>query len=130
MAMWYVCRTGTTMIRGIVATRYQYITGRDDMDVMETIQTILAVCGGISVVGGAAAVIKKWIAPAVKLNDRVKVLEEHDKNDFQAIQDIKERDGLIMEALINMLNSQISGNNLEQLKKTRDKLISYLSKQQ
>lgn len=100
------------------------------MDVMETIQTILAVCGGISVVGGAAAVINKWIAPAVKLNDRVKVLEEHDKNDFQAIQDIKERDGLIMEALINMLNSQISGNNIEQLKKTRDKLISYLSKQQ
>ena len=91
------------------------------MDVMDTIQTILAVCGGISVVGGAAAVIKKWIAPAVKLNDRVKVLEEHDKNDF---------DGLIMEALINMLNSQISGNNIEQLKKTRDKLISYLSKQQ
>ena len=118
------------MIRGIQGTRYQYITGRDDMDVMETIQTILAVCGGISVVGGAAAVIKKWIAPAVKLNDRVKVLEEHDKNDFQAIQDIKERDGLIMEALINMLNSQISGNNIEQLKKTRDKLISYLSQQQ
>ena len=52
------------------------------MDVMETIQTILAVCGGISVVGGAAAVIKKWIAPAVKLNDRVKVLGDNDTNDF------------------------------------------------
>ena len=35
-----------------------------------------------------------------------------------------------MEVLINMLNSQISGNNIDQLKKTRDKLISYLSKQQ
>lgn len=100
------------------------------MNIMDTIQTILAICGGISVVGGAVTVVKKWIAPAVKLNNRVKVLEEHDKNDFQAIQDIKERDGLIMEALINMLNSQISGNNVDQLKKTRDKLISYLSKQQ
>jgi hypothetical protein len=100
------------------------------MGVIDIIQTILAICGGISVIGGAVAVVKKWIAPAVKLNDRVKVLEDHDKNDFQAIQDIKERDGLIMEALINMLNSQISGNNVEQLKKTRDKLISYLSQQQ
>lgn len=100
------------------------------MNIMDTIQTILAICGGISVVGGAVTVVKKWIAPAVKLNNRVKVLEEHDKNDFQAIQDIKERDGLIMEALINMLNSQIFGNNVDQLKKTRDKLISYLSKQQ
>ena len=99
------------------------------MDVMETIQAILAICGGISVVGGAAAVIKKWIAPAVKLNDRVKVLEEHDKNDYKELQDIKERDGLIMEALINILNSQISGNNTDELKKTRDKLISYLSEQ-
>lgn len=100
------------------------------MDILELIQIILSICGGISIVGGAVAVIKKWIAPAIKLNDRVKVLEEHDKNDFQAIQDIKERDGLIMEALINILNSQISGNNIVELKKTRDKLISYLSKQQ
>lgn len=42
------------------------------MDVIETIQKILAICGGISVIGGAAAVIHKWIAPAMKLNDRVK----------------------------------------------------------
>lgn len=28
---------------------------------METIQAILAVCGGISVIGGAVAVIHKWI---------------------------------------------------------------------
>ena len=27
--MWYVCRTGIIGIRGIVGTRYQYITGRD-----------------------------------------------------------------------------------------------------
>lgn len=100
------------------------------MDVMDTIQTILAICGGISVVGGAAAVIKKWIAPAIKLNDRVKVLEEHDKNDFEALNEIKERDSLIMETLITMINSQITGNNIEQLKKTRDKLISYLAQNQ
>ena len=53
------------------------------MDIMETIQTILAICGGISVIGGAAAVIHKWIAPAVKLNDRVETLERHDKRDLR-----------------------------------------------
>lgn len=100
------------------------------MDVMETIQTILAICGGISVIGGAAAVIHKWIAPAMKLNDRVKKLEEHSKNDYEALSEIKERDSLIMETLVTMLNSQISGNNVEQLKKTRDKLISYLAQTQ
>ena len=87
------------------------------MDVMETVQTILAICGGISVIGGAAAVIHKWIAPAVKLNDRVETLERHDKRDYEAMQEIRERDSLIMETLVTMLNSQISGNNVEQLKK-------------
>ena len=100
------------------------------MDVMETIQTILAICGGITVIGGAITVVKKWIAPAVKLNNRVEVLERHDKRDFEAMQEIKERDSLIMETLVTMLNSQISGNNVEQLKKTRDKLISYLAQKQ
>lgn len=100
------------------------------MGAMETIQTILAICGGISVIGGAAAVIHKWIAPAMMLNDRVKKLEEHSKNDYDALSEIKERDSLIMETLVTMLNSQISGNNVEQLKKTRDKLISYLAQTQ
>ena len=96
------------------------------MDVMETIQTILAICGGISVIGGAAAVIHKWIAPAVKLNDRVETLERHDKRDFEAMNEIKERDSLIMETLVTMLNSQISGNNVEQLKKRGTSLFHTL----
>ena len=100
------------------------------MDVMDIIKTILAICGGITVIGGAITVVKKWIAPAVKLNNRVEVLERHDKRDFEAMQEIKERDSLIMETLVTMLNSQISGNNVEQLKKTRDKLISYLAQTQ
>lgn len=44
--------------------------------------------------------------------------------------EIRERDSLIMETLVTMLNSQISGNNVEQLKETRGKLISYLARTQ
>lgn len=100
------------------------------MDIMETMQTFLAICGGISVIGAAAAAIHRWIAPAVKLSKRVDKLEEHEKKDLEAINDIKERDSLIMETLVTILNSQISGNNELELKKTRDKLISYLAKTQ
>lgn len=100
------------------------------LESMEVIETILAVCGGVSIIGGAATVIYKWIAPAVKLNKRVEVLERHDKRDFEAIQEIAERDALIMETLLTMLDSQITGNNEEQLKKTRAKLISYLAQKQ
>lgn len=100
------------------------------MDVIGIIETILAVCGGISVIGGAAALIHKWIKPALKLSARVNKLEEYTRNDYAALGEIKKRDALIMETLITMLNSQITGNNEEQLKKTRDKLISYLAQNQ
>ena len=77
------------------------------MGAMEIIQTILAICGGISIIGGAVAVIHNWISPAIKLNDRVETLERHDRRDYEAMKEIKERDSLIMETLVTMLNSQI-----------------------
>lgn len=98
------------------------------MNVSEFIQFFLTICGGISIVGGAAAVIFKWIAPAFRLNKRVEVLENHDKRDFEALKRIEERDALILKVLSTMLDSQITGNNVEELKKTKKELTEYLAK--
>ena len=100
------------------------------MHIIEVIQTILSICGGISIVGGAAAVIFKWITPALRLNKRVETLEEHDRRDYESLQRIAERDSLILEVLSTMLDSQISGNNVEELKKTKQKLTNYLAQNQ
>ena len=43
---------------------------------------------------------------------------------------IAERDSLILEVLSTMLDSQISGNNVEELKKTKQKLTNYLAQNQ
>ena len=48
------------------------------MSISEFVQIFLSICGGVSIVGGAAAVIFKWIAPAFRLNKRVEALEEHE----------------------------------------------------
>lgn len=97
------------------------------MSLLEAVQLLLSICGGISIVGGAVAVIHKWISPAIKLNERVEVLEQHDRQDFETLKWISERDSMILEVLSTMLDSQISGNNTEQLKKTREKLTQYLA---
>ena len=47
------------------------------MSISEFVQIFLSICGGVSIVGGAAAVIFKWITPAFRLNKRVETLEEH-----------------------------------------------------
>lgn len=98
------------------------------MDITEFIQFFLAICGGISLIGGAAAVIFRWITPAFRLNKRVEVLEDHDKRDFEALKRIEERDALILKVLSTMLDSQITGNNAEELKKTKKELTEYLAK--
>lgn len=87
------------------------------MSIQEFIQFFLSICGGVSIVGGAAAVIFKWIAPAFRLNKRVEILEDHDKRDFETLKRIAERDSLILEVLSTMLDSQINGDNVEELKK-------------
>lgn len=100
------------------------------MSIQEFIQFFLSVCGGVSIVGGAATVIFKWIAPAFRLNKRVEILEDHDKRDFETLKRIAERDSLILEVLSTMLDSQINGDNVEELKKTKQKLTNYLAQNQ
>ena len=100
------------------------------MSIQEFIQFFLSICGGVSIVGGAAAVIFKWITPAFRLNKRVEILEDHDKRDFETLKRIAERDSLILEVLSTMLDSQISGDNVEELKKTKQKLTNYLAQNQ
>ena len=100
------------------------------MSISEFVQIFLSICGGVSIVGGAAAVIFKWINPAFRLNKRVEILEDHDKRDFETLKRIAERDSLILEVLSTMLDSQISGNNVEELKKTKQKLTEYLAQNQ
>lgn len=100
------------------------------MNWLDMIQQILSICGGISLIGGTATVIHKWISPAIKLNERVEVLEQHDRQDFETLKRISERDSMIFEVLSTMLDSQISGNNTDQLKKKREKLTQYLAQNQ
>lgn len=97
------------------------------MGFTDFINTILAICGGISIIGGAIAIIWKMVNPAVKLGKRVEVLEEKADKDYTSIEDIKSAQSLLCQGMIAMIDSQLSGNNVENLKKTKDSLIKYLA---
>lgn len=97
------------------------------MDLMEFGKVFLEICGGITLIGGTVKVIYSAAKPGFSLKKRVEVLEDHDRRDYEALKGIADRDALILEALITMLDSQITGNNTDQLKKTREKLIAHLA---
>ena len=87
------------------------------------IEQILAVCRGISIIGGAGAVIYKIIYPALQFSQRVEQLEEHSENDYQRLKGLEEMQKQQSKCLAAMLNHQITGNGIENMKKIRDELL-------
>lgn len=97
------------------------------MTVAELVNMILAVCGGISIIGGAGALIWKWVRPAVKIKDRVDKLEANAKKDYESINDIKAMNAAMCQALIAIIDHEITGNSVDGLKKTKSNLIKLIT---
>ncbi len=102
---------------------------------MDFVTTLLAICGGVSVIGGAWAVVAKFLSPAVKLHVTVQnqqkqiaeIIEKLD-NDFRLLKECKEVDRLICRSLLDITNHMIYGNHTSDMKKTQKALLDYLSK--
>lgn len=84
---------------------------------------ILEICGIISVIGGACAVIWKAILPAFRMSKRVEKIEEHQEKDYKRIIAIEDMQRNQSKCLAAMLNHQITGNGVEEMKKIRDELL-------
>ncbi len=94
---------------------------------MNYINTILAICGGISVLGGAAAILWKWVRPVVRMKDRVERLERKAENDYRDIQDIKKMQSATCQALVDIMDHQIYGNHSEKMEQTKKDLIKLIT---
>lgn len=108
------------------------------MDGMELIQTILSICGGISIIGGAAGIIYKAYRSARKPKDdierRIGVIENDIKeikrkldNDYSSINQNRDDMSLLMRSMFSLIENKITGNNIDGLKTTRDELINALT---
>lgn len=90
---------------------------------MEFVQSVLSICGAVSILGGAGAVIIKVIRPAFKLSKRVAQLEEYNTKDYKRLQSLEEMQKQQSKCLAAMLNHEITGNGIETMKKIRDELL-------
>ena len=112
---------------------------------MELITQILAICGAISVVGGAVAVLsgwyKSWKEPKEKQDSRIDQIEKRITNietsitginqkldnDYNNIRNTRNDMNLLMRSMFNLIESKITGNNIEGLKKTREELVNAMT---
>ena len=90
---------------------------------MEFLQQILSICGAISIVGGAGAIVVKVIRPAFLLNKRVSQLEVYNDKDYKKLQSLEDMQKQQSKCLAAMLNHQITGNGIDDMKNIRDELV-------
>lgn len=100
---------------------------------MTTGQWILVICGGISTIGGAAAVIVKVFKPIFSHSKRLEEVERHDKTDLLRFSDIDKKFHLqelesqaVIKALYAIMEHEISGNSIEKLKTAKSELVKYI----
>lgn len=100
-------------------------------------QSVLAICGAITAVAAAAAVIvslvKKAKVPNEVQNSRLDALEEkvntHDEyfeNDDKRLKNIENGNRITQKALLALLAHGIDGNDVDGMKKAKDELQHYL----
>lgn len=89
---------------------------------MEVWEKVLAICGGISIVGGAGAWIFKVMRPAFKLEKRVTKLEEKADKDYQLLNNLLQGNKTQNRLLLSLINHQIDGNGIERMKELREEL--------
>ena len=99
-----------------------------------TWETILAIAGGVVLLGNAGAMIYKWIRPALKVKEDVAELEKRTKNDYEAIKSLEQTilkvektNKMYLRTVLNVMNHMIDGNGVEEMKKTRSEIEDLLA---
>ena len=87
---------------------------------------IIYLCGVIVTVWGAYKVIKEVKKPSEDLKETVKKHEELLIKDDAEIKEIEEGNKVICKSIMTMINHELSGNDVTNMRKVRDELQNYL----
>ncbi len=96
------------------------------MDFVITSRQIVWICGFIASIWGMVKIIKELKKPSDDLKKLVKRHSELLDNDNRRLQKIDESHKMTMQCLLVMLNHEITGNGIENMKEIRDQLQDYL----
>lgn len=91
------------------------------------IEQILAIGGGIVLVGNVGAMIYKVIKPSIDMRKKVDRLERHDKQDMEKIQSLEELNKAQCKMLLAMIDHMIDGNHVDKMKETREHIIELIT---
>ena len=89
-------------------------------------EQILGFVAFVGAVWGFLKIVKEMRQPN---EDKTKMLLEHEKklkNNDDRLKEVESRDKLILQSLLVIINHDITGNGIEQLKEARNDIQDYL----
>ena len=87
---------------------------------------ILALCAFITAIWGVYKIVKELKKPNEDLHEEV---ERHSRlldSDNKRLDEIEQSNKMILQTLLVIINHDITGNGIDKMKDTRDKLQEYL----
>ena len=98
-----------------------------------TLQTILALFGGVTCVAGGVSAIVKLLSPFKKLKEKVDRHDEKLKEECneikeidKAIKNVEDSNRVICRSLLVLLNHEATGNGIDKIIEQRDLLQQHL----
>ena len=91
-----------------------------------TSNQILWICGFIASLWGVYKIVVEIRKPSEDLKEKVESHEEKLNKDKQRLDDIEQSNKLILNSMLVIINHEITGNGIENMKKARDELQEYL----
>lgn len=96
------------------------------MEFTITSDDILWICGFLGAIWGVVKIVKEIRKPQDDLRKQVQENTKQIKDDEVRIHLIEEKDRLILQSLLVIINHDITGNGIEQLKDARNDIQEFL----
>lgn len=90
------------------------------------IQTLLAICGGVSILGGAIRIIISAFSPFKKLVKQVEGHEEKLCNGNERLKKVEESNRMLLKCQLVVIEHLATGNHIDKLKETQEEVQDYL----
>lgn len=95
-------------------------------EIIITIKCLLWICGAVTVIGGAIAIIAKVFVPFKKLKERVAALEKRFEGDHKELEKVEIGIEKICKCTLAITEHELTGNGDEKLRKAKDEMEDYL----
>ena len=87
---------------------------------------LLAICGAVVLVGNAIKTVGGWLQPVADRDERIERVEDFLTKDKERLDDMEETYKLLLEAISQLIEHEISGNDIDGLRAVHKKLTKWL----